>query len=130
MDLYKDRWSPTLRKEWNGQGEMPRGMFNAPADIDSKYLKELTVEYKREERDPATNKLIRQVWHRPGGSRNEMWDTLIYNTAIFESLVLEACTDICGLEALIWPEFWAIAHQDPRKGAEGGICWNVAPNAG
>lgn len=128
VDLYKDRWSPTLRKEWSGQGEMPRGMFNAPSNIESKYLKELTVEYKREERDAATNKIIRQVWHRPGGSRNEMWDTLIYNTAIFESMVLEACEDILGLEALVWPEFWAIAGKDPRKGATGGLCWEIAPS--
>ncbi len=129
VDLYKDRWSPLLRKHWDGQGEMPRGMFNAPVDIDDKYLKELTVEYKREERDPVTNKIIRRVWHRPGGSRNEMWDCLIYNTAIFEAMVLEACTDICGIEALVWPEFWHIAKEDPREGESGGLCWNVAPTA-
>ncbi|AUR81569.1 terminase large subunit [Vibrio phage 1.009.O._10N.261.51.C9] len=129
VDMYKDRWSAALRRQWDGQSAQPRGLLNAPADIEDKYLKELTVEYKREERDPSTNKVIKRVWHRPGGSRNELWDALIYNTAIFESMVLQACTDICGLEDLVWGEFWAIAPNDPRVGAQGGLCWNLAPNS-
>lgn len=127
VDMYKDRWSAALKRQWDGQGAQPRGLLNVPANLEDKYLKELTVEYKREERDPTTNKIIKQVWHRPGGSRNELWDVLIYNTAVFEAMVLQACTDICGLEDLVWGEFWAIAPSDPRPGMSGGLCWNVAP---
>ena len=129
VDMYKDRWSQALSKQWSGVDSMPRGHFNAPDDITKAQLTELTVEYKRVERDPDTNKIIRTKWHRPGGSRNELWDLLVYNTAAIEMVALHACADIAGIEALVWPEFWAMAADDPRESESGGLCWDIAPNA-
>ena len=124
VDMYKDRWSPILRSQWSGQGSMPRNFFNAPHDLRKGALRELTVEYKRIEKDPDTNKIIRQAWHRPGGSRNELWDVLMYNTALLEYVALQVCEQLCGLEALVWPEFWVMAAADPRKPDNAGVAWD------
>ena len=111
VDIYKDRWSASLKREWSGVGSMPRNNWSAPIDIPDKALKELTVEHKREKRDPKSNKLQGTYWHRPGNARQELWDLLVYNTVALEIVALEVCENICGLEHLSWSAFWSEAAQ-------------------
>lgn len=84
VDIYKDRWSAALKREWSGVGHMPRNNWSAPSDLPDKAIKELTVEYKREKRDPSSGKLLGTYWHRPGNARQELWDLLVYSTCALE----------------------------------------------
>ncbi|MBT56176.1 MAG: hypothetical protein CMF72_22595 [Mameliella sp.] len=118
VDIYKDRWSAALKREWNGTSHMPRNNWSAPIDLPDKALKELTVEYKREKRDPQSGKLLGTYWHRPGNARQELWDLLVYNTAALEVVALDVCEQRLGLEYLSWPDFWAEAA--------GGLYWSKA----
>ncbi len=118
VDLYKDRWSAALKRQWSGVDRMPRGMWSAPVDLPDKAINELTVEFKREKKDPQTGKLLGTYWHRPGNARQELWDLLVYNTAAIEMIAYDVCEQVCGIEALVWPEFWAQA-------AEPGLYWDV-----
>lgn len=106
VDIYKDRWSAALKREWSGVGHMPRNNWSAPSDLPDKAIKELTVEYKREKRDPSSGKLLGTYWHRPGNARQELWDLLVYNTAALEVVALDVCEQRLGLEYLSWPDFW------------------------
>lgn len=106
VDVYKDRWAAALKRDWNGVGAMPRNNWSAPSDLPNKALNELTVEYKREKRDPSSGKLLGTYWHRPGNARQELWDLLMYNTAALEVVALDVCEQVLGLDYLSWPEFW------------------------
>lgn len=106
VDMYKDRWSSALRRQWNGVDRMPRNNWSCPIDIDDKVLNHLTVEYKRQHKDPKSGKLLGTYWHRPGNARQELWDTLVYNTAALEMVALDVCQERLGIDALVWPEFW------------------------
>jgi phage terminase large subunit GpA-like protein len=86
VDLYKDRWSAALQREWDGQSLQPPGHFNAPENIDDKQLRELTMESKREKIDPVTRLRVGWEWHRPSGAANELWDLLIYASASLDML--------------------------------------------
>lgn len=107
VDLYKDRWSAALKRQWNGMDKMPRNLLSVPGDTPDKALNELTVEFVREKRDPQSGKLLGTYWHRPGGSRNELWDLTVYNTAALEILAHDICVNGLGIEALLFGEFWA-----------------------
>lgn len=111
VDLYKDRWAAALKRQWNKVDKMPRNNWSCPLDLPDKALKELTVEYKREKRDPSSNKLLKTEWFRPPGSRNEMWDLLVYNTAALEMAAYDICVNQLGLEALVWSVFWEEAEK-------------------
>lgn len=117
VDIYKDRWSAALKREWSGIGHMPRNNWSAPSDMTDKELKELTVEYKREKRDPSSGKLLGTYWHRPGNARQELWDLLIYNTAALEVVAFDVCEQRLGLEYLSWDGFWDEAEQ--------GLYWST-----
>lgn len=119
VDTYKDRWSAALRRVWSGIGHMPRNNWSAPIDLPDNAIKELTVEYKREKRDPKSGKLLGTYWYRPGNARQELWDLLGYNTAALEVTALEFCEEKLGLEYLSWEEFW--------KEAAKGIYWELVP---
>jgi phage terminase large subunit GpA-like protein len=86
VDLYKERWSAALKLDWDGIGLQPTGLFNVPAVIDDKQLKELTSEIKTVRRDKETNKPVGFTWKRPSGSANELWDLLIYASAALDML--------------------------------------------
>lgn len=86
VDLYKERWSSALKLDWDGQGVQPTGLFNVPAIITDKQLKELTVEVKTVRRDKETNKPTGFTWKRPAGSANELWDLLVYASAALDIL--------------------------------------------
>lgn len=104
VDSYKDRWSTSLRREWNGVDIQPEWHFNAPADITTEQLKELTVE---------TKVVVNGVpqWQRPSGAKNELWDDLIYSSAGVE--ILAHAMFIEGLKSshIDWQYFWAIRQQ-------------------
>jgi phage terminase large subunit GpA-like protein len=111
VDLYKDRWSHALARQWNGIGTMPRNNWSAPGDIEDKTLNHLTVEYKCQTKDPKSGKVLGTYWHRPNNARQELWDLLIYNTAALEMVAYDVCEQHAGIEALVWPEFWALAKE-------------------
>lgn len=111
VDLYKDRWSASLRKSWDGMSQQPHAHFNAPIDISDKVLKELTAEVKREKIEKATGKRVGFEWHRPSGSANELWDLLIYNNAALD-LIAWDLSQLSELDFTNWPAFWdACEHQ-------------------
>lgn len=111
VDLYKDRWSNALGRQWNGIGKMPRNNWSAPIDIEDKTLNHLAVEYKCQQKDPKSGKILGTYWHRPNNARQELWDLLVYNTAALEMVAYDVCEQHAGVEALIWPEFWNIARR-------------------
>jgi len=117
VDLYKDRWSASLRRNWDGITQQPPGHFNAPLDITDKQLKELTAEVKREKIEKGTGKRIGYEWYRPSGAANELWDLLIYNNAGLD-LIAWNLSRLDGFEATNWPAFWdtCIAGQFFEKG--------------
>lgn len=115
VDTYKDRWSASLKRTWSGVGHMPRNNWSAPIDLPDKALNELTVEHKREKRDPQSGKLLGTYWYRPGNARQELWDLLVYNTAGLELIALEVCEQHYGHDYLDWPDFW--------EAAAGGLYW-------
>ena len=112
VDLYKDRARMLLMQEWSGRGEMPDGLFSAPQDILDSELKHLTVEYKRQKKHPTTGQVIGYEWHRPGGSRNELWDLMVYAMCGFEILAWNQMIEEREREFLDWREFWQIAFDE------------------
>lgn len=105
VDHYKERLSPVLRRMWDeSQGEQREYHFNAPVDLSDKALKELTVEYRKEETDTAGN--VYYKWYRPQNSRNELWDLLVYGHALVEIVAWEYCTQVLGLTEIDWDVFW------------------------
>jgi phage terminase large subunit GpA-like protein len=120
VDLYKDRWSHALGRQWNGLGKMPRNNWSCPIDIDDKVLNHLTVEYKCQQKDPKSGKVLGSYWHRPNNARQELWDLLIYSTAALEMVAYDVCEQHAEIEALVWPEFWALAKE--------GLFWTASKN--
>lgn len=106
VDLYKDRWAAALKRHWDGLDKMPRNTLSLPFDIPDNVLKELTVEYLAEKRDPQSGKLLGTYWKRPNSVRNELWDLLCYGTAALEILAHDVCTNELGIDVLIWGDFW------------------------
>jgi terminase, large subunit len=106
VDLYKDRWSAALRRQWPGQGMQPVGHFNAPLDITDKQLKELTVEVKREKIEKSTGKRVGFEWHRPSGAANELWDLLVYNNTALDIIAWDLCRNQMEAESVSWLFFW------------------------
>ena len=112
VDHYKDRLSPVLRREWVEEaGEQPEYHFNAPVDITDKQLKELTVESRREKKDPTTN-VITYFWYRPGNARNELWDLLGYGHASVEILAYQVCIKYFELKTVDWLKFWNFVESE------------------
>lgn len=106
VDLYKDRLSAVLSKNWNGIIIQDERTFNAPRDITDAQLKELTVEQKRERINKENGEVLGYVWHRPSGSRNELWDLLVYNSAIMDIIAYKICLETYGLKTVDWNIVW------------------------
>ena len=105
VDHYKDRMASVMRREWDEQqGEQGSYHFNAPIDVPDKAMKELTVETRREKVDDRGN--TSYYWHRPGGSRNELWDLLGYTYAAAEIVAYVVCIQQFELDEVDWPRFW------------------------
>jgi phage terminase large subunit GpA-like protein len=106
VDHYKDRLAAVLRREWiEESGEQPTYHFNTPVDITDKQLKELTVESRREKKDPLTN-VTTYFWYRPGNARNELWDLLGYGHASVEILAYMICIEHFEIKTIDWLQFW------------------------
>jgi terminase, large subunit len=106
VDMYKDRWSASLRRSWDGLGLQPEGYFNAPIDATDEQLKELTVEVRREKIDKVTHRRLGFEWHRPSGANNELWDLLIYNSVALDIIAFDVCMQQMELPAIDWETFW------------------------
>ncbi len=108
VDMYKDRWSSALRRNWDAAlGMQPEGYFNAPIDATDEQLKELTVETRREKIDKATGRRLGFEWHRPSGANNELWDLLIYNNVALDIIAYDVCIQQMQLEQIDWHAFWS-----------------------
>lgn len=105
VDLYKDRWSASLRREWDGVSQQSQGHFNVPMDVTDAQLKELTVETKNQKVDKKTGKVLGYEWHRPPGSANELWDLLIYGNAALD-LIVWSSSRAEDLTFTDWRAFW------------------------
>lgn len=106
VDMYKDRWSSSLRRQWDGQSLQPEGFFNAPLDATDAQLKELTVETRREKIDAETGKRLGFGWYRPSGADNELWDLLVYNNVALDIIAFDVCIQQMGLDQIDWHVFW------------------------
>jgi phage terminase large subunit GpA-like protein len=111
VDMYKDRMATALRREWRPEyGDQPRFHINLHNDVTDDEIKQLTKEYKREE--TQKNGAVLWKWHRPKGSKNELWDLLIYAMAMLDILAFEYCTLNMELKETDWPLFWAACEED------------------
>jgi phage terminase large subunit GpA-like protein len=119
VDHYKDRIAPVLRSEWvELAGEQNPYHFNAPIDIGSDALEELTRETKQKKTDPAG--FVWYVWHRPGGARNELWDCLVYAHAAVEILAYNICVEVFDMDEVDMPFFWEHMAGDGALFVDGG----------
>jgi phage terminase large subunit GpA-like protein len=112
VDLYKDRMSMVLRRQWDGQNELPPGMLSLPFDMLPKEIRHYTVEYKRQKRHERTGQPMGWEWHRPGNARQELWDLLIYAVSGLEILAWDMFIGQMEREYVDWPEFWDIVLRD------------------
>ncbi len=110
VDLYKDRWSVSLRRGWDGMGLQPQGHFNAPADITDKQLKELAAEVKMKKLNKQTGDQIGFEWKRKGA--NELWDLLVYANAALDLMAWHVGKSL-EWETTNWTAFWDLC-QDPQ----------------
>lgn len=106
VDLYKDRWSTALRREWDGHGMQPQGHFNAPKDVRENQLRELTVETKVPK--PGTERGYE--WRRPSGASNELWDLLVYNSAALDIIAWDVCCRRYKLDGVDWNFFFDLCE--------------------
>ncbi len=91
VDFYKDRWSAALKRDWDGQSVQPDTHFSAPMDATDAQLKELTRESKHKKIDKGTGRVVGFTWHRPAGSKNELWDLLVYADAALDIIAWNTC---------------------------------------
>lgn len=111
VDHYKDRLSEVLRREWVEEaGMQPEYHFNAPADMTDDQLRELTVEFKREETNERGVTSYR--WHRPNGARNELWDLLVYGHALVEIVAWKIWREHFEQETINWQDFWIYVERE------------------
>lgn len=112
VDLYKDRWGLALRKVWSGQGEQPKGHFNAPIDISTDALTELTKERRQVKIDKATGREVGYEWFRPSGADNELWDLLVYNSLAVDLLAWDLLIEQGGETFVDWVQFWNACYSE------------------
>ena len=110
VNYYKDRWYSALKREWSGQGEMPKTFFSAPVDMTHKQLKELTGEKKIVLIDPDTQKVIGAKWIRTRA--NELWDLLNYNNLGLDVIAYDLCREVYELDTVNWSAFWDFIEQN------------------
>lgn len=110
VDWYKDRLSAVLRREWDGTGLQPGGLFNCPINATEAQLKELTVESKV----PKPNAAAGYEWRRPSGAANELWDLYVYNSAALDIIAWDLCRNELELEEVDWSQFFDICETEQR----------------
>lgn len=106
VDHYKDRMAASLRREWFEElGSQAEYHFNAPRDIKTEYLLELTRETRRKK--VAPNGTVSFYWDRQSSNaRNELWDLLGYAYAQTEILAWNLCVENLEQDRVDWPWFW------------------------
>lgn len=105
VDHYKDRLAPALRREWYpGDQLQPRYHFNAPIDVTTPQLTELTKETRVRKTDAKGRTVFE--WVRPSGARNELWDLTVYAHALVEIQAWEICVNQFDLKTVDWDNFW------------------------
>lgn len=111
VDHYKDRLAPVLRREWSeAEGPQRAYHFNAPVDITTNQLKELTKEVRREVKNEKGE--THYVWYRPGNARNELWDLLVMGHAAVEVIAWKLCIEYFELKNVDWPRFWLYVESE------------------
>lgn len=109
VDFFKDRWSHGLKQIWSGEGTMPHNFLSVPINTTDPQLAELTKE--RKIRKVNTKGEIVHEWYRPKGSTNELWDHLVYNSALLEIACLAVSIHQFDPKGKTkpedWPQFWA-----------------------
>lgn len=109
---FKERLHHALHRAWTpALGEMPEGHIVFPSGLSDDAIKELTIERRIADKDPRTGQRKGWKWHRPNGSRNELWDLLVYGAASLEMLCWNHCHYTLGLDATLWGEFWAFTER-------------------
>lgn len=106
VNLYKDRWYSSLKRPFIENGSMHEYCFNAPANVQEKQLKELTVETRVVDKNEVTGAVRGFKWHRPSGADNEMWDLLIYNNAAVDIMAWDLVVRQGERDVVNWLEFW------------------------
>lgn len=124
VDSFKDRLAISLRKTWNeSSGDLqPPFCYNAPLDFPDSALKELTVEERREKVDLVRG-TKKPYWYRPDGSRNELWDLLVYGHAAVHIVAWQLVAQF-GLDTVDWIHFWdylceGVYYEGPHVRVEG-----------
>ena len=108
VDRYKDKYAASLKRKWRGDCVQSPGHMNLPSDINDRQLKEYTVESKRPKTHKETGKVLGYEWFRPGGSRNELWDLTVYNSAALDMIAHDICMTQKEMEFVDWLEFWRL----------------------
>jgi phage terminase large subunit GpA-like protein len=105
VDHYKDRLSSVLKRDWDPlEGLQSKWHWNAPINITTAQLKELTVERKREKINERTGE-VTYYWFRPN-TRNELWDLSVYGHAMIEVLAWSYCVRDLEMEVVDFEFFW------------------------
>ena len=112
VDIYKNKWSAALRREWDGINRQPQSHFNAPYNLSDARIKELTVETRRRKINKETNKPEGWAWHRPSGAKNELWDLLMYNSAALDMIAYDEMVTTRENEDVDWNAFFDSALTD------------------
>ena len=123
VDHYKDRISSLLRRKWDeDMGVQSPYHFNAPMNCTDDQLKELTVEYRAEKKD--LRGMTVYEWFRPSGSKNELFDLLVYGYCAVDILAWSICIEHFALENVVWDQFWdyvAMPDNDNKFGRLNGV---------
>lgn len=106
VDVYKDRWAASLRRDWDGVNLQPEGHFNAPTDVTDKQLAELTKETKVARIDKETGLRLGFEWRRVSGADNELWDCLVYANAALDLIAWDTCRNQFGQDYVTWSAFY------------------------
>jgi phage terminase large subunit GpA-like protein len=111
VDLYKDRVSAALRREWQGEGKQPERHLNFPGDYSDEFFRQLTVEYKAEKIDDKTGQSLGMVWMRPNNAPNHSWDLTVYNSAALNMVMYDVCVGTYEQEIVDRIQFWQYAKE-------------------
>ncbi len=107
VNMYKERWHASLLNPWSksnlDQCTQHDYCFNSPDDVTADQLKQLTMEKRVPKTCDKTGAFKGYGWDRPSGSKNELWDLLVYNNAALDILAWDNAGRKAGFE---WSRVW------------------------
>lgn len=104
---YKDHWYSQMElNKWIDGEQQPDYTINFPADTRDDQIKELTCETKTAVKDPKTNRTVKHIWKRKSNVRNELWDLLVYNTAVLDIIAKWRMVEILGEKSVNYDKFF------------------------